>query len=324
MRRLVPSLSALQAFEAAARHLSFTRAAQELHVTQSAISRHVLALEDQLGFALFHRVRQRVSLTAAGESYLPEVRNCLDRLEASTSQILSYRRGGGVLNLAILPTFGTKWLMPRLPDYYRGQPGVVINFFTRTEPFEFSGSDIDAAIYFGAPAWPNIRAEHLIGETLIPVCSPKLARPGTAPATLARHRLLRLLPLPQAWPQWFEAAGARGIKIEYGLGFEHFSMCIEAAVSGLGIALIPHFLVIEDIRVGRLCVPHPCAIRTELAYFLIYPRAKQALPTVRSFCDWSIAAAAATERECSHLLGSAVDRQSTGKGATVEVATAGR
>jgi LysR family glycine cleavage system transcriptional activator len=305
MRRYVPSLSALQAFEAAARHLSFTRAAKELNVTQSAISRHVLALEEQLGFPLFQRAKQRVSLTEAGQSYLPEVRNCLDRLEASTTQILTYRRGGGVLNLAILPTFGTKWLMPRLPNFCEQNPGIVINFFTRTDPFEFSGSDIDAAIYFGTPAWPNIHAEHLIGETLIPVCSPKLAKPGVSPGALMRHRLLRLLPLPQAWPQWFEAAGIDDVQIGNSLGFEHFSMCIEAAISGLGVALMPDFLIVEDIRAGRLCVPHPRTIRTELAYFLIYPNSKHSLPTVRSFRDWAIAAATATEGECRRLLGRA-------------------
>jgi len=303
MRRYVPSLSALQAFEAAARHLSFTRAAEELNVTQSAISRHVLALEEQLAFPLFQRAKQRVSLTEAGQSYLPEVRSCLDRLEASTTQILTYRRGGGVLNLAILPTFGTKWLMPRLPDFCSQNPGIVINFFTRTDPFEFSGSDIDAAIYFGAPAWPNIHAEYLIGETLVPVCSPKLARPGTSSAALARHRLLRLLPLPQAWPQWFEAAGIGDVEISHSLGFEHFSMCIEAAISGLGIALMPDFLIVEDIRAGRLCVPHPRAIQTELAYFLIYPSSKHTLPTVRGFRNWAIAAAVATEGECRRLFG---------------------
>ena len=319
MRRYVPSLSALQAFEAAARLLSFTRAAVELNVTQSAISRHVLALEEQLGFPLFQRTKQRVSLTEAGQSYLPEIRSCLDRLETSTTQILTYRRGGGVLNLAILPTFGTKWLMPRLPHFCSQNPGIVINFFTRTDPFEFSGSDIDAAIYFGAPAWPNIHAEHLIGETLIPVCSPKLAKPGTSATLLARHRLLRLLPLPQAWPQWFAAAGAGDVEITHGLGFEHFSMCMEAAISGLGIALMPDFLVIEDIRAGRLCVPNARAIRTELAYFLIYPNAKHELPTVRSFRDWAIAAAAATEGECRRLLGLA-----DGRLPLMEAATGGR
>lgn len=302
MRRFVPSLSALQAFEAAARLLSFTQAAHELNVTQSAISRHILALEEQLGFALFHRAKQRVGLTAAGQSYLPEVRTCLDRLEVSTTQILTYRRGGGVLNLAILPTFGAKWLMPRLPEFCRSNPGIVMNFYTRTEPFEFSGSDIDAAIYFGTPAWPNIEAEHLIGETLIPVCSPSLAGGSSTPTALSRQRLLHLLPLSQAWSQWFAAVGQGQVEINHSLGFEHFSMCIEAAVSGLGIALMPHFLVAEDIRSGRLCVPHPRAIRTEVAYFLIYPRSKARLLTVRSFRDWVMAAAAATERECQHLL----------------------
>jgi len=319
MRRYVPSLSALQAFEAAARHLSFTRAAEELNVTQSAISRHVLALEEQLGFPLFQRAKQRVSLTEAGQSYLPEVRSCLDRLEVSTTQILSYRRGGGVLNLAILPTFGTKWLMPRLPDFCSQNASIVINFFTRTDPFEFSGSDIDAAIYFGAPAWPNIHAEYLIGERLVPVCSPKLAKPGTSAASLARHRLLRLLPLPQAWQQWFEAAGIGDVDIGHGLGFEHFSMCIEAAISGLGVALMPDFLIVEDIRAGRLCVPHSRAIRTELAYFLIYPNSKHALPTVRSFRDWAISAALTTEGECRRLLGIA-----DGRLPVMEAVTGGR
>ncbi|MFI4987087.1 MAG: transcriptional regulator GcvA [Alphaproteobacteria bacterium] len=307
MRQHIPSLSALQAFEAAARHLSFTLAASELNVSQSAISRHVRALEDRLGVKLFRRAKQRVTLSEAGEAYLPEVRACLDRIEASTKQVLTYRRGAGVLNLSTLPTFGTKWLAPRLGSFTQKHPGILLNFVSRTEPFDFSGSDIDAAIHFGSLVWPNVIAERLIGEELIPVCSPALRRalrsPGD-PQELARFPLIRLSPLADAWNQWLQAAGAGRQSGQQGPRFEHFAMAIQATIADLGILLVPHFLVADDVREGRLVVPYPLAIKTNMAYYLIYPHSKANLPSIRAFRDWILDTAAKSETECRDLLSS--------------------
>ena len=305
MRRDIPSLSALQAFEAAARHLSFTRAAKELNLTQSAISRHIRSLEARLGLRLFRRARQRIALSEAGAAYLPEVRACLDRIEASTKQILTYRRGAGVLNLATLPTFGTKWLAPRLESFFKIHPGILLNFIVQTEPFDFSGSDIDAAIHFGSLVWPNVVAERLIGEALIPVCSPKLRSqlgPAARPGDLVRFPLLQLTPLPDAWDRWLAGAGVNRPTRQQGPRFEHFSMAIQAAISHLGILLVPDFLVADDIREGRLVIAHPVSIKTNMAYYFIYPQTKSGLPSIRAFRDWILETAAASEAECSSLL----------------------
>jgi LysR family glycine cleavage system transcriptional activator len=305
MRRHIPSLSALQAFEAAARCLSFTRAARELNITQSAVSRHVRALEEQLGLPLFRRYRKRISLTEAGEAFLPEIHSSLERIESSARQLMTYRRGAGVLNLATLPTFGTKWLVPRLPDFFRRHPGIRINFVIKTEPFEFSTSDIDAAIYFGSPVWPNISAERLIGEVLVPVtAAPRRDIEDTSikPTELARETLLHLTPLPHAWEAWFEAAGITHLSPRRSMRFEHFSMCIEAAIAGLGTALVPHFLVVEDIRAGRLRLAAPRAVKTEMAYFFIYPKSRRSPRSMEAFRDWLVPIARDSEAECLSLL----------------------
>lgn len=307
MRRAVPSLSLLQAFEAAARHRSFTLAARELNVSQSAISRHVRTLEDQLGVVLIERTTRRFSLTTAGEAYFPEVHGCLDRIESSTRQVLTYRKGIGTLNLATIPTFGTKWLVPLLPRFIEKFPGLRINFSVRTEPFEFSGTEIDAGLSFGTPTWPNVIAERLIGEKLVVVSSPGFAeRIGRAgPVALARARLLHLTALQEAWPRWFEAAGLRASLGTSGMCFENFAMCIEAAASGVGVALVPHVLVIEDIRSGRLRIAHPAAIRTNAAYFVLYPDFKRDVPAVRGFVEWVRQAAIETDTECERLVAAA-------------------
>jgi len=165
-------------------------------------------LELRLGVNLFRRTKQHVELTEAGQTYLPDVRASLDRIEASTLQLQTYRRGAGVLNISVLPTFGAKWLVPRLTTFFRANPGVLINFYTEIKPFEFANSEIDAAIHFGPAAWTDVIAHRLLGERLIPVCSPRLLDGHTgsfSPDMLARFPLLQLMPLPDAWGEWFQA-----------------------------------------------------------------------------------------------------------------------
>ncbi|MCC7045970.1 MAG: transcriptional regulator GcvA [Alphaproteobacteria bacterium] len=301
VRLHIPTLSVLQAFESAARHLSFTRAAVELNVSQSGISRLIRSLEEQLGVELFLRSRQRVELTEAGSTYLPEIRACLDRIEASTINVLAYRRAAGILNLSTLPTFGTKWLVPHLAEFHRRHPGIRINFTVRTEPFSFSGSGIDAAIHFGAPALSDVVADRLMGESLVPVCSPALLRgrtPPVTPAELVRLPLLQLIAIPDAWSNWFQAAGQSSPGISPHARFEHFAMAIQAAICGLGVLLVPHFLVADDLSQGRLIVVSRTMIRTESAYYFIFPVLKKDLPAIRAFRAWLAETARATEREC--------------------------
>lgn len=182
MRRRIPSLEALVAFEAAARHQSFTRAAVALSLTQSAVCKQIAALEDYLGLALFHRVKKRISLTEAGELYARQIGEDLDRLERHTGALMTHRGEGNVLELASVPTFATRWLIPRLGAFKARHPGITLNLTTRSQPFIFTDTGFDAAIHFGSPEWPGASTSALFGEEMIPVRSRSCCRPRAAPA----------------------------------------------------------------------------------------------------------------------------------------------
>ena len=171
-KTFLPPIADLLAFEAAARHTSISRAAEELHLTQSAVSRQIRQLEEQLGTALFHRVRQRVVLTDAGRIYAADVQAVLQQLSASTQKTMAFASTDGLLNLAVLPTLGTRWLIPRLGGFMALHPEAIVNFAARTEPFDFAGTPFDAAIHFGAPHWAGAVCEYLMHEETVPVCSP--------------------------------------------------------------------------------------------------------------------------------------------------------
>jgi LysR family glycine cleavage system transcriptional activator len=289
MRRDLPSLGSLEAFEAAARHGSFTRAALDLHVTQGAISRQIQALEEHLGVPLFDRVRQRIVLTAAGEGYLPKVRAALDRLEAATVQLKAFRgAAAGVLNLAILPTFGTRWLIPRLPAFLAAHPEVQVDFSTRLEVFDFADEDVDAAIHSGPREWPGAVLDHLMDEEEVVVASPALVRKAhlRRPADVADQVLLQLASRPEAWLEWLKGVGVAGVDARRGPRFEHFAMVIQAAVSGLGLAVVPRFLAEEELRAGQLVMPFKDAVVRGRSYWLAYPEAKRDFAPLRAFRGW--------------------------------------
>jgi LysR family glycine cleavage system transcriptional activator len=297
MKRNLPSLGSLEAFEAAARHRSFTRAALDLHVTQGAVSRQVQALEEHLGVALFDRVRQRVVPTAAGEAYLPKVRACLDRLEAATVQIQAFKgAAAGVLNLAILPTFGTRWLIPRLSAFMAAHPEVQVDFSTRLEVFDFADEDVDAAIHSGSGDWPGAVLDHLMDEEVVVVASPALVRKAhlRRPADVRDQVLLQLASRPQAWSEWLAGTEVAGVDARRGPRFEHFAMVLQAAVSGLGIAVVPRFLAEEELREGQLVLPFAGAAVRGRSYWLAYPEAKKDLPPLRAFRAWLLAEARRT------------------------------
>lgn len=286
-RRLMPSVTELVAFEAAARHGSFTRAADDLALTQGAVSKQVRQLEESLGVALFERERRRVILTDAGRNYLADVRDLLDRLEQSTHALLA-AGGGAVVNLAVLPTFATRWLIPRLQRFAEIAPDVPVNLTTRLEPFDFEREPFDLAIHYGTGNWPAARAYHLLDEEMVAVASPAYrdARGLAAPADLSRAALLQQATRPNLWLDWFAACGIEMATPYRGPLLDQFLMTAEAAAAGLGVALVPRFLVEAELRTGRLVVLFDRVLRQDRAYFVVTPTGRRRNPATAAFLDW--------------------------------------
>lgn len=293
MRRKIPSVEALIAFEAAARHLSFTRSADELALTQSAVGRQIAGLEDYLGVPLFNRIKKRLSLTEVGQMYARNVRENLAKIERDTLAAMAHQGQGGILELAVIPTFATRWLIPRLPDFYERHRHITLNLTTRAEPFMFTDTPFDAAIHFGNPVWPGAIAQHLFGEEMTPVCSPRLlaGRPGLPPHELEQFTLLHQSARPDAWRQWLVQAGVREANCMKGQRYELFSMLVEAARAGLGIALVPRFFVMNELSNGELLIPCDLALRNDRGYYLVYPERKQSAPLLMAFESWLLATA---------------------------------
>ncbi|WP_051356740.1 LysR family transcriptional regulator [Azorhizobium doebereinerae] len=291
--RFLPPIPTLTAFEAAARHQSFSRAAAELHLTQGAVSRQIRHLEEQVGIELFERVRQRVVLTDGGRLYLADVRQILQALSDATQRAMTYGGGAGSLQLAVLPTFAIRWLMPRLPDFLARFPDTTINFVTRIAPFDFAAEPLDLAIHYGDPVWPGAICEHLMDEEVVPVCSPALrARHHlTTPAALAGVPLLQQSTRPHLWSEWLALAKASHAGPFRGPRFEQFSMIAEAAAAGLGVGLVPRFLAGDEIADGRLVELFDCPMASEKAYYVVYPEAKAGTGAVTAFVRWIVAAA---------------------------------
>lgn len=288
MRRTIPSTWALQAFEASARQESFTKAAEELALTQSAVCRQIGALEEFLGVKLFARSKRGVRLTAAGAAYHRQIAHRLDEVERDTLALMAGHGAGGTLELAVVPTFATRWLIPRLGEFQRLHPDITINLSTRTRPFLFEGSGFDAAIYFGDSAWPGTVARPLMREDLVPVCSPSLVvkRARLQPADLAKLPLLQQSTRPYAWRQWFASAGVSVANDLAGPRYELFTMLAEAALQGMGVALVPHFLFAHDIAEGRLRVPVAHRQLSQTRYTLVSPDGMVASPSLRLFAEW--------------------------------------
>lgn len=296
MRRKIPSLQALACFDAAARHESYTRAAQELALTQSAVSRQISTLEDFLGLPLFRRTRHGVVLTDAGNQYARQIAPRLQALERDTLDAMSGQGTGGAINLAAVPTFATRWLIPRLPDFRRNHPDVVVHIETRTRPFMFSDTVFDAAIYAGTPLqmhqWAGTRAIALVPEVVIAVCAPSLlgSQRFLDASAVAALPLLQQSTRPEAWRQWFAAAGVvDAIAQPFALAgprFEQFSMTAAAAVAGLGVALVPRLLIEDELDRGELVVANPLPLPGERYYYLVQPEGTEVRPTLQEFTNW--------------------------------------
>lgn len=288
MRRKIPSTLALVAFTTAARHQSFTRAANELSLSQSAVCRQISGLEDFLRVKLFRRTRQGVRLTEAGMSYSRQIATRLDAVERDTLAVMAHQGRGLTIDLAVVPTFATKWLLPRLGGFLAEHAGIQVNFETRTRPFLFDETEFDGAIYFGDAGWPGTQACFLMWEQSLPVCSPQLlgSRPIIDPGAIAGLPLLQQSTRPYAWRQWFASLGMEVAQDMSGPRFELFSMLAEAAIQGMGIALIPAMLIEEELASGKLVIACDQSCRDDKAYYLIYPQHKAETVGFRTFRTW--------------------------------------
>ena len=284
-RRFLPSISALLAFEAVARLGSATAAAQELSLTQSAISRQLKTLEDQLGVALILRKGRQLSLSDAGAAYVPQVRDILNRL-AQASVSVRTNPNGGSLNLAILPAFGMHWLAPRLRDFAEAHPEVTVNLSTRLKPFAIGDSPFDAAIHFGHEDWPGVRYLPLMPETVVPVCAPDmLAVPLTQAADILAHPLLHLETRPRGWARWLAALGVTA-EPPAGMVFDQFSTMAQAAIHGLGVALLPTFFAQPYLRDGQLMLASAQSTQSIGSYYLVWPEERDEGAALASFRTW--------------------------------------
>ncbi|WP_374900887.1 LysR family transcriptional regulator [Brucella endophytica] len=287
-RRLIPDIATLQAFECAARHGSFTQAAHELNLTQSAVSRQIKDLEGQLGVLLFERVRQRILLSDAGRKFLPEVRRLLTQTEDTMLRAMASAESTSSLSIATLPTFGSRWLMPRLPDFVDAHPGVALNVASRSAPVDFEEQPFDLAIHYGQPVWAHATCRYLCSEVIAPVASPDLLarHPVEGAQSLESEPLLHLATRPKIWAQWFESCGVEARSAYRGHRFDQFSMVIEAALAGLGFALLPLYLIEQELREKRLAIVFDQPLRTENDYYLVVPEGKHENPLTQTFCDW--------------------------------------
>lgn len=289
MRRKIPSTAALISFEAAARHESFTRAAEELSLTQGAICRQIASLEDFLSVELFRRSRRGVKLTEAGLSYSRRVATQLDAVERDTLSVMG-QQGTNVIELAVVPTFGTQWLLPRLKDFQLKHPEVTVNLTNRTRPFLFADTEFDAAIYFGDADWSGTESHRLMGENPMPVCSPSLLGDHTqlTAQAIAELPLLQQTTRPYAWRQWFNSQQLNIPRDMTGPRYELFSMLAQAAMHDMGVALIPPFLIQRELAEKRLVVANPQALSSIKAYYLMIPERKVESASLNAFRDWLV------------------------------------
>jgi len=290
----IPNIGALTAFEAAARHESFTHAARELFLTESAVSRQIATLESNLGVRLFVRAKQRVVLTRAGRLYSTQVRRALENLDRDTLSIIAHGSGGGYLELAVLPTFASEWLIPRLKDFYDRTPDVRVNMGVRTETFSFEESHFEAAIHYGKPTWPGTSSDFLFGEEVVPVCSPSLlARPVKKAHELLAYPLLHSTTRPDAWTRWFSDLGVEDNATMHGVRYELHTMLIAAAAAGLGVALVPKFFVEGQLERFGVVIPFEAPAIADGGYYFVYPTELSHGKPLEMFRAWLLEQASA-------------------------------
>lgn len=292
MARRLPPLNALRAFEAAARHLSFTKAADELNVTQAAISHQVKALEERLGMALFRRLNRALLLTDAGQSYLPPLREAFDQMAGATERLRA-RDARRALTVTTLPSIAAKWLVPRLGRFRHAHPDIDVRIDASLHLTDFARENVDVALRYGRGKWDGMRADRLMTENFFPVCTPALLEGEhrlRKPSDLLHHTLLHDDSRTD-WAMWFLAAGIVGGDPTRGPAFTDSSLVLQAAVDGQGVALGRSALAAADLEAGRLVKPFDISLPAVFAYYLVCPEATADHPKIASFRSWLLAEA---------------------------------
>lgn len=305
MTRQLPPLKPLRAFEAAARHLSFTKAAQELNVTQAAISHQVKTLEDALQIQLFRRFNRRLMLTDAGQTYLPALTDSLDQIEAATRRLRAVDDSGD-LKISVANSIAAKWLLPRLVHFRRQHPDIDVLVSASDTLVDFARDDMDMGIRYGWGSYPGLCVDKLMQDTVFPVCSPALLRgpvPLNQPADLKYHTLLHeewgeRVNAPD-WRSWLAAAGVTGVDPTRGPGYSHSSLSLQDAMDGQGVALARSSLVGLDLEAGRLVQPFGPALPTTYACYVVSPKGTAGRPKIKAFREWLLAQAAADRSPAS-------------------------
>ncbi len=294
MTARLPSLNGLRAFEAAARHLSFTQAASELNVTQTAISHQIRRLEEELGIRLFVRKNRALALTPEAREYLPGIRAAFNDLRLATDRLLR-KDDDNVLTISTLASLAAKWLLPRLSAFQEAHPDIDVRITTSTGLVDFRSGDVDAAIRYGRGHWPGLRAAWLMADEMVPVCSPALLtgkRPLRSPEDLRDHVLLHNTNNGDDWRLWLTAAGLPpDISKQPGLTFDMIFMTVQAAIDAMGVAVGRTSYVQDDIAKGRLVVPFEIALPADAGFYLVSPEGAPDSPKLRAFRQWLIASA---------------------------------
>ncbi|EJN39635.1 MULTISPECIES: LysR substrate-binding domain-containing protein [Pseudomonas] len=287
-RTLNPSMSSLLAFEASARHGSFTRAAEELSLSQSAVSRQVQSLEELIGVPLFDRIGRHITLTEVGKIYSVEIAGGLARIRDATVQAFAYRSGGGSLHLGVLPAFGTKWLLPRMSDFYAKHPEVLIHIHSRVGTVEFASTGLDAAISVGDGLWHDVVSYKLFDEELVPVTGGAKSSSKNLEELddLRSVQLLQVAARPNLWIEWFKTQGKKPDKLKLGPQFELTTHLIQAVSAGIGVGLMPRFLIRDELASGTLRIPFESTPPTGTGYYLLIPPHKINHKPMVAFRDW--------------------------------------
>ncbi|MEZ5932550.1 MAG: transcriptional regulator GcvA [Alphaproteobacteria bacterium] len=291
----LPPLNAMRSFEAAARHLSFTRAADELFVTQAAVSHQIKALEQDLGVSLFRRLNRALALTDEGQALLPYVRSAFEQLTAGVRELEQFCSGGS-LTLSTTPSFASHWLVGRLGRLHVTHPEIELRLNATERLVDFMREDIDCGVRHGDGAWPGLRADRLFQATLTAVCSPAFlagAKPLEQPADLAHHTLLHALDSPDEWRLWLRAAGVEGIDAGRGPRFDNSELTLKAAASGLGVAIARVELIQDDLANGQLVEPFSLLLDSQCAYYFVAPEATADQPKIATLREWLLEEAAA-------------------------------
>lgn len=291
---ILPSLTGLRAFEVAARHMSFTLAAAELNVTQTAVSHQIRRLEEQLGFPLFIRRNRALLLTREAQDYLPSIRSAFEDLRRATER-LRRPNHGGVLIISTTASLATKWLVPRVAAFQDANPGVEVRITTSASLVDFRRDEVDLAVRYGRGSWSGLRADWLMADHSFPVCSPSLpskSKPLQRPEDLAHHTLLHTMVSREDWQLWLTASGLPlSLAARRGLMFDQGFMAIQAAMDGLGVALGRTHLVEADITAGRLIAPFEMLLPQDAGYYVVTPEATADVGKISLFREWLLQSA---------------------------------